>query len=141
MKLLRKIKIHHLTGNIKDHKVQKIIEFFEEIFSNMIECYSDDYPKSTFFKYKGKIYFELDFKDNITQCRYEDFWEKFETDFKLNYKEIKWLTHYMFRTHLKRWVPSNLRADGSLERVIHCYPFLICGWEHIENGYRFCIIR
>ena len=105
MKLLRKIKIYHLTGNIKDPKVKKIVEFFEEIFSNMVEYYSDKYSKSIFFKYKGKTYFELDFKNGVTRCRYSDFWEKFETEFGFNYKEIKWFTHYMLKMHLKRKVP------------------------------------
>ena len=108
MKLLRKIKIYHLTGNIKDPKVKKIVEFFEGIFSNMVEYYSDDYPKSTFYKYKDKIYFELDFKNGVTRCKYKDFWRKFETEFGFNYKEIKWLTHYMLGTHLKRKVPPTV---------------------------------
>ena len=104
MKLLRKIKIYHLTGNYEDPKVKKIIKIFDEIFSNMIE-YSNDYPKSIFYKYKDKIYFELDFKNDITRCRYEGFWRKFKTEFGLNYKEVKELTQYMLGTHLKRKVP------------------------------------
>ena len=120
MKLIRKIKIYHLTGNYEDPKVKKIVEFFEGIFSNMVEYYSDDYPKSTFYKYKGKIYFELDFKNGVTRCRYIDFWGKFETEFGLNYKEIKWLTHYMLGSFLKRKVPPTFTQFGSLK---------LC-WEH-----------
>ena len=103
MKLLRKIKIYHLTGNYEDPKVKKIVEFFDEICNNM--TVGPLYPKSTFYKYKGKIYFELDFKNGVTRCRYIDFWGKFETEFGLNYKEIKWLTHYMLGSYLKRKVP------------------------------------
>ena len=105
MKLIRKIKIYHLTGNYEDPKVKKIVEFFEEIFNNLEEYYSDKYPKSNFFKYNDELYFELDLKYGVTRCKYADFWRKFETEFGLNYKEIKWLTHYMLDTHLKRKVP------------------------------------
>ena len=103
--IIRKIKIYFLTGNWEDPKVKKIIEIFDDIFSNMIEYYSDEYPKSIFYKHNDKICFELDFKKNITRCRYKGFWEKFKTEFELNDMEIKWLTHYMLGMHLKRWVP------------------------------------
>ena len=109
MKLIRKIKIYYLTGNCKDSKVKKIIKMFDDIFNNMVEYYSDDYPKSVFYKYKGEIYFELDFKNDITRCRYKDFWRKFEKDFKLNYKEIKELTHYMLKMHLKKVPTTGVR--------------------------------
>ena len=118
MKLLRKIKIYHLTGNIKDSKVQKIIEFFEEIFSNMVEYYSNDYPKSIFYKYKDKIYFELDFKNDITRCKYKDFWRKFGTDFGLNYKETNMLIHYMLGTHFKREVPPTSHGFTVVGRLL-----------------------
>ena len=101
-KLIRKIKMYFLTGNWEDPKVKKIVEFFDEIFNNMIEYYSDDYPESTFYKYNDKIYFKLDLKDGFTWCRYKDFWKKFETDFELDYKEIKELIQYFFGMHLKR---------------------------------------
>ena len=117
-KLIRKIKIYYLTGNCEDPKVKKIIEFFDEICSNLVEYYSDDHPKSVFYKYNDKLYFELDLKNNKnrkhtgpvakTWCRYEGFWEKFETDFELNYKEIKGLTQYMLGIHLKRKIPPTV---------------------------------
>ena len=116
MKLLRKIKIYHLTGNWEDPNVKKIIEFFEEICNNMIEYYSDKYPISIFYKYKDKIYFELDFEDNITRCRYSDFWLIFKTKFGLKHQEIRKLTQYMLGTHLKRKLPPTwmmvLNYDG-----------------------------
>ena len=114
MKLLRKIKIYHLTGNIKDSKVKKIIEIFDEICNNVEEYCSDEYPKSTFFNYKGKTYFELDLKDGVTRCKYEDFWRKFETEFGLNYMEIKELTQYMLGIFLKRKIPTTRVYYGLL---------------------------
>ena len=104
MKLLRKIKIYHLTGNCEDPKVKKIIEIFDDICN--VEYYSDEYPKSVFYKYKGKIYFELDLKNDITRCRYMGFWKKFETEFGLNSIEIRKLIQYMLGIHLKRKVPA-----------------------------------
>ena len=107
MKLIRKIKMYYLTGNWEDPKVKKIVEFFDEICNNMEEYYSDD-SKSNFYKYKNKIYFELNLKKNITWCRYFNFWEKFETEFGFNDIEIKELTHSMLKMHLKRKVPPTV---------------------------------
>ena len=122
MKLVRKIKIYHLTGNIKDPKIKKIIEFFEEIFSNMIEYYSDKYPKSIFYKYNDELYFELDLKTNNTWCRYEGFWRKFKTEFGLKYKEIRKLIQYMLGIHLKRKVPP---TDETASRFIYKLEILL----------------
>ena len=110
MKLLRKFKIYYLTGNYEDPKVKKIVEFFDEICNNLEEYYSDKYPKFIFYKYNDKLYFELDLKNNKTWCRYEDFWQKFETEFGLNNMEIKWLTQYMLGIHLKRKIPPTLQC-------------------------------
>ena len=106
--LIRKIKVYHLTGNIKDPNVKKIVKFFDKICNNMEEYYSDKYPGFTFYKYNDKIYFELDLKNGVTRCKYEDFWRKFETEFGLSYKEIKCLIQYMLSKHLRRKVPPTM---------------------------------
>ena len=109
MKLLRKIKFYHLTGKVMDPKVKKVIKMFDDICNNLEECYSNDYPKSIFYKYNEKVYFELDLKNDVTRCRYDDFWLKFQTKFGLNDVEIKELTQYMLGTYLKRGVPPTHR--------------------------------
>ena len=100
-------KIQEIT-KIQDKKIIKeIYDFFNEILSNMKEYTSGEYPKSTFFKYNNKIYFDLDLKNDIMWCRYTDFWSKFETNFGLKYKEIRKLTQYMLGIHLKK-VPTTM---------------------------------
>ena len=106
MKLIRKIKIYHLTGNIKNPKVKKIVEFFN-ICNNLEEYYSDEYPKSIFYKYNDKIYFELDSENNVTRCIYTDFWKKMH-EFGFNNMEIKELTRYMLKVYLKKPVPQTI---------------------------------
>ena len=128
MKILRKIKLYYLTGKYNDPYVKEIIDIFDTIFTDIEECYSDAYPKSTFFKHKNKIYFELDLKNNITWCRYSDFWSKFETKFNLKELEIRKLTEYMLGIHLKRKVPPTKGGEfGFLEARLVFWS----GWESI----------
>ena len=117
MKLLRKIKFYHLTGKVMDPKVKKIIKMFDDICNNMEEYYLNDYPKSIFYKYNEKVYFELDLKNDITWCRYVDFWSKFESKFELNDMEIKKLTQYMLGTYLKREVSPTIGINNAFGRV------------------------
>ena len=125
MKLIRKIKIYYLNGNWENPKVKKIIEIFDEICNNIVEYYSDKYPKSTFYKYKNKIYFELDLKKNITWCKYFNFWEKFRTEFGLNDIEIKKLIHFMLEIHLKRKILPVVPKSWHLERHIKSKNFYL----------------
>ena len=105
MRLIRKIKLYYLTGKYRDPDVKEIVYMFDNIFSDIEEYISDKYPKSMFFKYNNKIYFELDFKNDRTWCRYSDFWSIFKTKFGLKHQEIRKLTGYMLGMHLKRKVP------------------------------------
>ena len=102
-------KIKMLTNIKSKDKINSLIEFIDKILSNLEEYYSDKYPKSTYYKYNDKVYFELDFKYNVTRCKYSDFWQKFRTDFGLNDMEIKELTQYMLGIHLKRKVPATFK--------------------------------
>ena len=97
-------KIQKITNIKSKDKINSLIEFIDNILSNLEEYYSDKYPVSTFYKYNDKVYFELDFKYNVTRCKYSDFWSIFESEFNLNYNEISKLTQYMLGTHLKRKV-------------------------------------
>ena len=97
--------------NIKSkEKVNKLIEFIDNILTNMKEHYSDKYPEHTFYKYNGKIYFELNVKNNGTFHHWfgiaiEGFWKKYQIKLPINYKKIKDIISYMLGIHLKRKPP------------------------------------
>ena len=95
-------KIQKITNIKSKDKINSLIEFIDNILSNMEECYSDKYPYSTFYKYNDKFYFEIDLKNNKTWCKYYDFWSIFESE---NNMKIKELTQYMLGIHLKRKIP------------------------------------
>lgn len=121
MKILRKIKIYHLTGKVNDPKVIKIINFFNKICNNLEECYSDKSPNSVFYKYDDKIYIEL--QKTKTLCRYRKFLiGLIGKDFGLNFMGIKKLTHYMLETYLKRKLPPVILADLSSQNCL--YPII-----------------
>lgn len=101
-KFKNQIKLYYLTGRGSD-RTKKIMNIIENVHSKMKK---DDnrlkrkYPKSTFYTIEDKIYFELNSKFGWTYVKYPGFWEKFESEFGLNYKEIKWLTQYTLEQHL-----------------------------------------
>ena len=116
-------KIQKITNIKSKDKINSLIEFIDKILSNMKKCYSDNlhilqqYPESTFYKYND-IYIELDLKNNVTWCKYSDFWSIFESEFGLNYNETSKLTQYTLGIHLKRKVPPIVIEDMLNDRGV-----------------------
>ena len=61
---------------------------FNEIVSRMSVPKITESQKSIVFMIGDDIYMELILRNNVFYIRYKDFWEIFESKFKLNYQEI-----------------------------------------------------
>ena len=64
---------------------QRLLQMFE----GCVIHFDDEYPDSVFFMKEGEVWFELDAKNNYLWCRWKYVWQVFETQFDLNYNQIR----------------------------------------------------
>ena len=88
-----------LTGDVK-----RINDFFIELFDELEEYISDEYPDRIFYvKYingEKTIYMEQDSKNKIMWLSYDHIWSFFKSEFNYKYNDIKELTHSMLEIHM-----------------------------------------
>ena len=80
-----KDKIH----KIKESRLRPAEKFLYDIFFNLKEYYFNGYPDSVFYKKDNEILFKYDKKNRYFWCHYNKIWSVLETNYDLNYQEVK----------------------------------------------------
>ena len=114
-------KIQDITNIKSKSKINKLIEFIDNILSNMEESYSGKLD-SILFKYRGDIYFELDHFTDITWCRYQGFCENFKSEFGLKNEKTKKLLKYLLETHLKAKIHRTISIPRTISLSLNVEP-------------------
>lgn len=113
MKELRDIKIDLLTGNNN-----KIVDLFNQITDGVeiLRCnVYGDHGKEFIYHKNGKWFFYQDCKNDKFWCNYDNYWSFFESNFRLEQKEIKDITKYLVEEVLKREVATPLHSNRFLD--------------------------
>ena len=80
--------------------------FLIEILDKVEFIYDDEKPDSEFYQVDGQILFEQDSKNRWFLVDYDKIWSVLESDYDLNYKEIRELIQVMVWERLKRKVDT-----------------------------------
>jgi hypothetical protein len=86
-------------------KQDKVKKFFDDLFKDLKETTSEDYPDGVFFYTLNddgskKVWMEHDTKSKTLWCRGKGFWSFFIKEMGLNYSEIQTLVKTMVEQHL-----------------------------------------
>ena len=96
----------------------------QNIFKDLIEYKDERFPNSIFYHKNGKIYFELDMKNNILWCDIDLVWFIFSNQNTLEYSETQRVIKDMvgIYTNWGSVTPLNYGCEGFL------------GWGNIPIG-------
>jgi hypothetical protein len=100
-----KEEIRNKIKAIKWARLSPVERYLIPIFQNLTEYYSDKYPDSVFYKYKGEIHFEYNKKNGIFWFDYYKIYEVLKSKYNINNLEQRELIKGMV------WEVLNLKVN------------------------------